>query len=304
LAISHEDRRSILRNLTDEQYADIMRVCSFYPHVEMDANLQIIDDEDEHTITAGALVTLVVNLTRHSMKSIMNMDDPNPNPSSFKTSGGDQQDSGDMNDIEIVGEQGESNGAENDEKSNAAAAAAAAAAVVKQSTHKPWEKQQKKKGKFAAKPNKNKNNSKSAKDKNAANKSKATSEKSGGAEANEVEKAAKTAENDDEDEANEEEASDNESEQNEEAEEAESQQQEQKPTGVTKRNVKKDDNKSSGQEDSMSSSPKKDATNTEDSDYLEKFQQMQKKKEKLETKAKISHRVYCPHFPDVSFQLT
>ena len=36
-----------------------------------------------------------------------------------------------------------------------------------------------------------------------------------------------------------------------------------------------------------------------DDEFFEKFQQQQKKREKLETKAKISHRVFCPFFPDV-----
>lgn len=39
-------------------------------------------------------------------------------------------------------------------------------------------------------------------------------------------------------------------------------------------------------------------TNSSD-DYFEKFQQIQKKKESLETKEKLSHRVYCPYFPEV-----
>lgn len=34
-------------------------------------------------------------------------------------------------------------------------------------------------------------------------------------------------------------------------------------------------------------------------EYFEKFQLMQKKKEKLETKKKVSHRVYCPFFPQI-----
>ena len=34
-------------------------------------------------------------------------------------------------------------------------------------------------------------------------------------------------------------------------------------------------------------------------EYFEKFQQIQKKKESLETREKISHQVYCPHFPEV-----
>jgi translocation protein SEC63 len=40
VAMNDSDRRSILRNLTDEQYDDIMRVCSCYPHVEMDVKVK------------------------------------------------------------------------------------------------------------------------------------------------------------------------------------------------------------------------------------------------------------------------
>jgi translocation protein SEC63 len=39
-------------------------------------------------------------------------------------------------------------------------------------------------------------------------------------------------------------------------------------------------------------------TNKSD-DFFEKFQQIQKKKESLVTKEKMSHRVYCPYFPEV-----
>ncbi|CAF1212866.1 unnamed protein product [Didymodactylos carnosus] len=38
-------------------------------------------------------------------------------------------------------------------------------------------------------------------------------------------------------------------------------------------------------------------SNNEEDTFLEKFQQQQRKREKLETKAKISHRVFCPFFP-------
>lgn len=40
VATDHEERRSILRNLSDEQYDDVMRVCSNYPYVEIDAKIQ------------------------------------------------------------------------------------------------------------------------------------------------------------------------------------------------------------------------------------------------------------------------
>ena len=43
----------------------------------------------------------------------------------------------------------------------------------------------------------------------------------------------------------------------------------------------------------------KGAGNGNNDEYFEKFQQLQKKREKLETKAKISHRVYCPYFHEL-----
>ena len=35
-----DDRRSVLRHLTNEQYDDIMRVCSSYPYVEMNVKVK------------------------------------------------------------------------------------------------------------------------------------------------------------------------------------------------------------------------------------------------------------------------
>jgi len=37
----------------------------------------------------------------------------------------------------------------------------------------------------------------------------------------------------------------------------------------------------------------------EEDTFLEKFQQQQRKREKLETKEKISHQVFCPFYPEV-----
>ena len=39
--------------------------------------------------------------------------------------------------------------------------------------------------------------------------------------------------------------------------------------------------------------------NDSDDEFLEKFQEQQRKREILETKTRISHRVYCPFFPEV-----
>merc|ERR1712127_1078601 len=70
--MTDDERRSVLRHLSDEQYDDIMRICEIYPLVEMDVKMKIIDDEDEHTITVGALVTLIITLKRKNLKAFFN----------------------------------------------------------------------------------------------------------------------------------------------------------------------------------------------------------------------------------------
>uniref|UniRef100_A0A915IYQ5 J domain-containing protein n=1 Tax=Romanomermis culicivorax TaxID=13658 RepID=A0A915IYQ5_ROMCU len=62
-ALSEDERRETLRVLNDSQYQDVLIVLSSMPHVEMDCAVEVKDDEDK-TITAGALVTAVVRLKR------------------------------------------------------------------------------------------------------------------------------------------------------------------------------------------------------------------------------------------------
>lgn len=112
------DRRSILRHLTDEQYDDIMRVCSYYPHIEMNSKIQIIDDEDEHTITAGALVTLVIDLKRESLKVLLGNED------AIKNEEEDKDDIAEISAIEAPKE--------------------APKEEAPKPVHRPWQKQQKK----------------------------------------------------------------------------------------------------------------------------------------------------------------
>jgi hypothetical protein len=68
VAARDSERRSILRHLTDEQYDDIMRVCESFPHIEMRIKSGVFDDENENTVTVGAIVTLTVTLVRHSLR--------------------------------------------------------------------------------------------------------------------------------------------------------------------------------------------------------------------------------------------
>ena len=61
-------------------------------------------------------------------------------------------------------------------------------------------------------------------------------------------------------------------------------------------------NKNSDSEDENIPASKENKNGGNDEEFFEKFQQQQKKREKLETKEKISHRVFCPYFPDVSLR--
>ncbi|MCL4123746.1 UNVERIFIED_CONTAM: hypothetical protein GTU68_058152 [Idotea baltica] len=64
VALPHEERRLILRSLSDEEYADVMKVCISFPQLEMFVNYEVVDDDDTGVFTAGAIVTVTVSLRR------------------------------------------------------------------------------------------------------------------------------------------------------------------------------------------------------------------------------------------------
>lgn len=59
--------RSLLRSLSPEEYHDVMGFLAQYPCVEMSVAATVEDDHDVTYITAGALVTVTVELTRKPM---------------------------------------------------------------------------------------------------------------------------------------------------------------------------------------------------------------------------------------------
>lgn len=63
------DRRALLRNLTGEQYEDVINVCSMFPSVEMAVKPHVLDDDDDDAgvITAGAVVTVSVTIKRRNL---------------------------------------------------------------------------------------------------------------------------------------------------------------------------------------------------------------------------------------------
>jgi len=65
--LKHEERRHMLRNLSDEQYEDVMKVIGKMPYVDFQVRSEVIDDENPTVYTAGAIVTVTVTLIRHNM---------------------------------------------------------------------------------------------------------------------------------------------------------------------------------------------------------------------------------------------
>ncbi|CAG5121065.1 unnamed protein product, partial [Candidula unifasciata] len=61
-----EDRRLMLRSLSDSEYLDVISVCAKMPYVEMNIKTEVLDEEDT-TITVGSIVTVTVNLVRKDM---------------------------------------------------------------------------------------------------------------------------------------------------------------------------------------------------------------------------------------------
>ncbi|BFZ09267.1 hypothetical protein BsWGS_12306 [Bradybaena similaris] len=64
-----EDRRLMLRGLSDIEYLDVISVCAKLPYVEMTTKTEVLDEEDT-TITVGSIVTVTVNLVRKDMGDV------------------------------------------------------------------------------------------------------------------------------------------------------------------------------------------------------------------------------------------
>lgn len=66
--MNQSNRRSMLNGLTDQEYDDVMTVCSMFPVIEMDVKPHVLDDEeDEGVVTTGSIVTVAVTLKRRNL---------------------------------------------------------------------------------------------------------------------------------------------------------------------------------------------------------------------------------------------
>eukprot|EP00794_Sanderia_malayensis_P000374 gene374-1007_t len=67
VGMKNDDRRMLLRTLSDDQYQDVINVCWSYPHLELAVNTKVLDEKDSHVVTAGSIATVIVELTRKSI---------------------------------------------------------------------------------------------------------------------------------------------------------------------------------------------------------------------------------------------
>lgn len=69
--LKEEDRRNMLKYLNDEEYNDLVKVLSLLPFLEMEVRTEVVDDEEQHVVTAGAIITVTISIERHSLAEYM-----------------------------------------------------------------------------------------------------------------------------------------------------------------------------------------------------------------------------------------
>jgi len=62
-----EERRSLLRGLSEDQYKDLVKVLGGFPHLSMTVTTEVVDDEEQHVVTAGSIITVTVRVERVSL---------------------------------------------------------------------------------------------------------------------------------------------------------------------------------------------------------------------------------------------
>lgn len=68
--LPREEQRSILRNLTETEFENVMRALGTMPVVDFSIRCEVVDDDNTNVVTAGAIVTVTVFLKRRSMSEL------------------------------------------------------------------------------------------------------------------------------------------------------------------------------------------------------------------------------------------
>merc|ERR1719210_3290782 len=58
--MADEDRRLLLRGLAEEQYKDLVKVLGSFPSLSMPVTTEVVDDEEQHVVTAGSIITVTI----------------------------------------------------------------------------------------------------------------------------------------------------------------------------------------------------------------------------------------------------
>lgn len=66
-----DERKSLLRSINDEQYKDVIKVLGMMPSLDMVVTTEVVDDEEQHVVTAGAIITVTVSVSRESLSKYM-----------------------------------------------------------------------------------------------------------------------------------------------------------------------------------------------------------------------------------------
>jgi translocation protein SEC63 len=65
-----EESRSLLRDFTEQEYDNVMKVLGRMPLIDFSLKVEVVDDENSNVVTAGAIVTVTVNLVRRNMSEL------------------------------------------------------------------------------------------------------------------------------------------------------------------------------------------------------------------------------------------
>ncbi|XP_055603327.1 translocation protein SEC63 homolog [Uranotaenia lowii] len=65
-----DESRAVLRSLSDHEYDNVMKVLGKMPLIDFSVKCEVVDDENSNVVTAGAIVTVTVELVRRNMSEL------------------------------------------------------------------------------------------------------------------------------------------------------------------------------------------------------------------------------------------
>lgn len=140
--LTSDESRSLLRDLTDFEYNNVIKVLGKMPLIDFNIRCEVVDDENSNVVTAGAIVTVTVSLVRRNMKELFG-DTTAVEKETILETKDDEKDVGDDKEASLV----------NGEVKEGTAAATAAADDAASKAKKPvWLKQKAHKSKGKSKP--------------------------------------------------------------------------------------------------------------------------------------------------------